>query len=133
MGNESQTFTRQEAMQIAAQEVAKQQMTGLKDNMIVMSQSNSTALAEINVKITQIFTSMVEQNREQKEDRDKLIGGLKLEIEKEFASKIDVINISNRLDQLWIKISAVILTATTIGGIVGWVISTIVGFKNVMQ
>ena len=117
-------YSQDEVNHIVARETAKNQMSDFKSNLSLMNQSNTQALADINAKITQIFSIMSDQNKEQREEREKLIDGLKKEIEKDFASKIDMLNISNRLDQLWIKISAAIITAITIGGFVGWLITT---------
>ena len=72
----------------------------------------------------QIFSVISEQNKEQREERDKLVNSLKSEIEKDFASKMDMLNISNRLDQLWIRISAVVVTAIGFGSVIGWVVTT---------
>lgn len=124
MSEDNKQYTQDEVNHIVARETAKNQLTDFKSHLALMNQSNTQALADINAKITQIFSIMSDQNKEQREEREKLIEGLKKEIEKDFASKIDMINISNRLDQLWIKISVAIMTTLFIGGLIGWLINT---------
>ena len=126
-------YSQDEVNHIVARETAKNQMNDFKSNLALMNQANTQALADINAKITQIFSIMSDQNKEQREEREKLIDGLKKEIEKDFASKIDMINISNRLDQLWIKISVAIMTAVTIGGLLGWLINTAISAAGAMK
>jgi hypothetical protein len=133
MSDESKHYSQDEVNHIVARETAKSQMNDLKSNLGLMNQANTQALADINAKITQIFSIMSEQNKEQRDEREKLIDGLKKEIEKDFASKIDMINISNRLDQLWIKISVAIMTAVTIGGLLGWLINTAINAAGAMK
>lgn len=124
MSEDNKSFTQDEVNHIVARETAKNQLNDFKSNLALMNQSHTQALADINAKITQIFSIMSEQNKEQRLESEKLIEGLKKEIEKDFASKIDMLNISNRLDQLWIKISAAVITTFAIGGLVGWIITT---------
>ncbi len=131
MSDPEKTFTQDELNHIVARETAKLQLSDFKNNLALMNQSNTQALADINAKINQIFNMISEQNKEQREDQEKLIESLKKEIEKDFASKIDMINISNRLDQLWIKISVAIMTSITLGGIIGWVITTAISAAGI--
>ena len=124
MSDESKQYSQDEVNHIVARETAKNQLNDFKSNLSLMNQAHTQALADINAKITQIFSIMSEQSKEQRIESEKLIESLKKEIEKDFASKIDMLNISNRLDQLWIKISVAVMTTFTIGGIVGWLITT---------
>jgi hypothetical protein len=131
--NPEQKFTQDDLNHIVARETAKLQLADFKSNLALMNQANTQALADINAKISQIFNMISEQNKEQREDQEKLIDVLKKEIEKDFASKIDMINISNRLDQLWIKISVAIMTSITLGGIIGWVITTAISAAGISK
>ena len=124
MSDETKQYSQDEVNHIVARETAKNQLNDFKSNLSLMNQAHTQALADINAKITQIFSIMSEQSKEQRIESEKLIESLKKEIEKDFASKIDMLNISNRLDQLWIKISVAVMTTFTIGGIVGWLITT---------
>lgn len=124
MSDEAKQYSQDEVNHIVARETAKNQLNDFKSNLSLMNQAHTQALADINAKITQIFSIMSEQSKEQRIESEKLIESLKKEIEKDFASKIDMLNISNRLDQLWIKISVAVMTTFTIGGIVGWLITT---------
>lgn len=131
MSDSDKQFSQDELNHIVARETAKLQLADFKSNLALMNQSNTQALADINAKINQIFNMISEQNKEQREDQEKLIDTLKKEIEKDFASKIDMINISNRLDQLWIKISVAIMTSITLGGVIGWVITTAISAAGI--
>lgn len=133
MSDPEKHFTQDELNHIVARETAKLQLADFKNNLALMNQANTQALADINAKISQIFNMISEQNKEQREDQEKLIESLKKEIEKDFASKIDMINISNRLDQLWIKISVAIMTSITLGGIIGWVITTAISAAGISK
>lgn len=133
MSDTDKQFTQDELNHIVARETAKLQLADFKSNLALMNQANTQALADINAKISQIFNMISEQNKEQREDQEKLIESLKKEIEKDFASKIDMINISNRLDQLWIKISVAIMTSITLGGIIGWVITTAISAAGIAK
>lgn len=133
MSDPEKTFTQDDLNHIVARETAKLQLADFKNNLALMNQANTQALADINAKISQIFNMISEQNKEQREDQEKLIDALKKEIEKDFASKIDMINISNRLDQLWIKISVAIMTSITLGGIIGWVITTAISAAGISK
>ena len=124
MSDETKQYSQDEVNHIVARETAKNQLNDFKSNLSLMNQAHTQALADINAKITQIFSITSEQSKEQRIESEKLIESLKKEIEKDFASKIDMLNISNRLDQLWIKISVAVMTTFTIGGIVGWLITT---------
>lgn len=133
MSDPEKTFTQDDLNHIVARETAKLQLADFKNNLALMNQANTQALADINAKISQIFNMISEQNKEQREDQEKLIESLKKEIEKDFASKIDMINISNRLDQLWIKISVAIMTSITLGGVIGWVITTAISAAGISK
>lgn len=133
MSDIEKQFSQDELNHIVARETAKLQLADFKSNLALMNQSNTQALADINAKINQIFNMISEQNKEQREDQEKLIDTLKKEIEKDFASKIDMINISNRLDQLWIKISVAIMTSITLGGVIGWVITTAISAAGISK
>lgn len=133
MSDPEKQFSQDELNHIVARETAKLQLADFKNNLALMNQANTQALADINAKINQIFNMISEQNKEQREDQEKLIESLKKEIEKDFASKIDMINISNRLDQLWIKISVAIMTSITLGGIIGWVITTAISAAGISK
>lgn len=133
MSEPEKTFTQDDLNHIVARETAKLQLADFKNNLALMNQANTQALADINAKISQIFNMISEQNKEQREDQEKLIESLKKEIEKDFASKIDMINISNRLDQLWIKISVAIMTSITLGGVIGWVITTAISAAGISK
>lgn len=133
MSDPEKQFTQDELNHIVARETAKLQLADFKSNLALMNQANTQALADINAKINQIFNMISEQNKEQREDQEKLIDALKKEIEKDFASKIDMINISNRLDQLWIKISVAIMTSITLGGVIGWVITTAISAAGISK
>lgn len=133
MSDPEKTFTQDELNHIVARETAKLQLADFKSNLALMNQANTQALADINAKISQIFAMISEQNKEQREDQEKLIESLKKEIEKDFASKIDMISISNRLDQLWIKISVAIMTSITLGGVIGWVITTAISAAGISK
>jgi len=131
MSDESKQYSQTELDHIVARETAKNQMSDFKNSLALTNQANTQALADINAKITQIFSIMSEQNKEHKLEREKLIEDLRKEIDKDFASKIDMLNISNRLDQLWIKISVAIVTTFSIGSLIGWVITTIISAKGI--
>lgn len=131
MTEKNKQYTQDELDHIVARETAKNQLSDFKNNLALTNQANTQALADINAKINQIFSVMSEQNKEQRIEREKLIEDLRKEIEKDFASKIDMINISNRLDQLWIKISVAIMTTFAIGGLIGWVITTAISAKQI--
>lgn len=131
MSDTDKQFSQDDLNHIVARETAKLQLADFKSNLALMNQANTQALADINAKISQIFNMISEQNKEQREDQEKLIDALKKEIEKDFASKIDMINISNRLDQLWIKISVAIMTSITLGGVIGWVITTAISAAGI--
>jgi len=132
MSEDNKQYTQDEVNHIVARETAKNQLNDFKSHLSLMNQSNTQALADINAKITQIFSIMSDQNKEQRDEREKLIEGLKKEIEKDFASKIDMINISNRLDQLWIKISVAIMTTFAIGGLIGWIVTTSINASKIL-
>lgn len=122
----SPMYSQNDLDEILAREESRNEVRQLQSQLIVSTQSNGQALADINLKISQLIETMTQQNKEQHQEREKLIDTLRIEIQKDFASKIDLINLSNRLDQLWIKISAAIITTLGIGGVIGWIITTAV-------
>lgn len=128
MSNPQQMYTESEAMHIAAKEVAKQRMGDIERRITENDTKSSVALVEIKSQITQVIYMIEKQNVEQEKSQKEF----KAEIEKEFASKIDMQRLESKLDQLWMKITFTIAGVTAVGVFVAWALGIVNNYKHLV-
>jgi len=121
-------FTEDEAMHLVAREVAKQRMSDMERKIADNDHKVTVALAKLEQQIGQVITMIDKQSLEQ----NKSVKDLREEIEKEFASKLDLQRVENKIDQLWVKIATSIVVVSIFSGVVGWIISTAINATKVL-
>jgi hypothetical protein len=119
-------FTEDEAMHLVAREVAKQRMSDMERKIDQNDHKTTVALTEIKQQISQVIVMIDKQSLEQ----EKSDQSLKVEIEKEFASKLDLQRLESKLDSLSTRIYVAISVIAAVGAAVTWAIST---FKAVVH
>ena len=117
-------YTETEAQHLIAREVAKQRMSDM-ERMIGEGERRSVqSMAEIKIQIANLALLIKEQSVTMEKNSDLL----KKEIEKDFATKLEVNDLSNRvesdfdklntkIDSLWGKLTLIVSTITA-GGLV---------------
>lgn len=115
-----------DAMHLVAREVAKQRMSDMEKKINENDSKTALALLEIKAQIQQVITMIKEQTEKQEENRKEF----KQEIEEEFASKIDLIRLENKLDKMFLKITVTVGTIVSGGLLVEWALSVANGFKS---
>lgn len=109
-------LTEEEAAHLVAREVAKQRMGDMERKISENENKVTISLAELKQQINQVMLMIEKQNVEQGKSSKEL----KEEIEKEFASKLDLQRVENKLDGLLMKITVVVATVSTIGAAISW-------------
>lgn len=122
-------LTRDEAMHLVAREVAKQRMTDMERKIAENESKTSVALTKIELQVAQVITMIKEQNIKAIEDKKEF----KKEIESEFASKIDLERLENKLDQLVLRITVTVGTIVSVGLLVGWLLSAASSVKGIVS
>lgn len=110
-------YTETDLQHALAKEMAKFQVAVLTRDVDVLKQANAKDLTEIKIQIAQVITMIKDQNLENAKDRKEF----KAEIERDFASKIDFINLRNELKSLWLRITVTVATLIAMGLFAGWI------------
>lgn len=126
MTTQPNMMTETDAMHLVAREVAKQRMGDMERKINENDSKTSLALLEIKAQISQVITMIKEQTAKQEENRKEF----KKEIEDEFASKIDLERLENKLDQMFLKITVTVGTLISVGLLIEWAVSVANGFKS---
>ena len=117
-------YSETEAQHLIAREVAKQRMSDM-ERMIAEGERRSVqSMAELKVQIANVALLIKEQGGEMEKSNDML----KKEIEKDFATKLEVNDLSNRvesdfdklntkIDAHWARLTLIVSTITA-GGLV---------------
>ena len=115
-------YTETEAQHLIAREVAKQRMADL-ERMITEGERRSVqSMAELKVQIANLALLIKEQSISMEKQTDTL----KKEIEKDFATKLEVNSLSNRvesdfdklntkMDSMWTKLTIIVSTISAVG------------------
>lgn len=112
-------ITETEAMHIAAREVAKQRMSDMERKIADNDHKTTVALTEIKQQISQVINMIDKQSAEQdKNDKE-----LRSDIEKEFASKLDLQRIESKLDSLNKSIYIAIAVVIAVGAAITWAVN----------
>ncbi len=116
------TYSETEAQHLIAREVAKQRMSDM-ERMISEGERRSVRdVAELKIAIANVVILIKEQGADMKENN----ANLKAEIEKDFATKLEVNGLSNKVDSdfdklntkidaLWGKLTLIVSTITAAG------------------
>ncbi len=112
-------FTEDEAMHLVAREVAKQRMSDMERKIAENDHKVTVALTELKQQIAQVIIMIDKQSL----DNDKNDKELKGEIEKDFASKSDLIRLENKLDSLSKSIHTTIAVIAIVGAVIAWVLN----------
>ncbi|WP_395011755.1 hypothetical protein [Undibacterium sp.] len=115
-------YTETEAQHLIAREVAKQRMADL-ERMITEGERRSVqSMAELKVQIANLALLIKEQSVAMEKQNDTL----KKEIEKDFATKLEVNDLSNKvesdfdklntkIDSMWGKLTIIVSTISAVG------------------
>ena len=114
------TFTEDEMLHQTAREVMKYRMGDLEKRLASGDTYTAAGLAELKTRISQVITMIERQGTQEKESRREL----KKEIESEFASKIDLERLENKLDKMWLKITISTSAIVGMGVFIGWLLTT---------
>lgn len=117
-------YTETEAQHLIAREVAKQRMADIERNISEMERRFISLLSELKVQLSNQTILIKEQSLSMEKTAD----SLKKEIEKDFATKLEVNDLSNKvesdfdklntkIDSLWGKLTLIVSTITA-GGLV---------------
>lgn len=117
-------YTETEAQHLIAREVAKQRMADMERMINEGERRSVTSMAELKVQIANLALLIKEQSVSMEKSSEML----KKEIEKDFATKLEVNDLSNRvesdfdklntkIDSLWGKLTLIVSTITA-GGLV---------------
>jgi hypothetical protein len=112
------TYTETEALHLVAREVAKQRMGDMEAKIAENDSKTATAMTELKLRIEGLHNLIEKQNLE----RVKTADSLREEIEKDFASKTDLMILQNKVDQLWLRISVSIGTVIAVGMVLQYIV-----------
>ena len=115
-------YTETEAQHLVAREVAKQRMSDMERAIEEGERRSVQSMAEIKIQIANLALLIKEQSVTMEKNSDLL----KKEIEKDFATKLEVNDLSNRvesdfdklntkIDSLWGKLTLIVSTITAGG------------------
>jgi len=123
-------YSETDAQHLIAREVAKQRMADMERMISEGERRSVTSMTELKVNIANLALLIKEQNV----SMDKTSELLKKEIEKDFATKLEVNDLSNRvesdfeklntkIDSLWGKLTLIVTTVTAVGLVVQYLIT----------
>lgn len=115
-------YTETEAQHLIAREVAKQRMADIERMISEGERRSVQSMAELKVQISNLALLIKEQSVAMEKNSDML----KKEIEKDFATKIEVNSLSNRvesdfdklntkIDSMWGKLTLIVSTISAVG------------------
>lgn len=115
-------YTETEAQHLIAREVAKQRMADIERMINEGERRSVQSMAELKVQISNLALLIKEQSVAMEKNSDML----KKEIEKDFATKIEVNSLSNRvesdfnklntkIDSMWGKLTVIVSTISAVG------------------
>lgn len=115
-------YTETEAQHLIAREVAKQRMADIERMINEGERRSVQSMAELKVQISNLALLIKEQSIVMEKQNDTL----KKEIEKDFATKIEVNSLSNRvesdfdklntkIDSMWGKLTLIVSTISAVG------------------
>lgn len=115
-------YTETEAQHLIAREVAKQRMADMERMINEGERRSVQSMAELKVQIANLALLIKEQSVAMEKNSDML----KKEIEKDFATKLEVNDLSNRvesdfdklntkIDSMWGKLTVIVSTISAVG------------------
>lgn len=121
------TYTENEAMHLVAREVAKQRMADMERMISEGERRAVQAMAELKVQIGNLELLIKDQSAAMEKNAETL----KKEIEKDFATKLELNELSNRvesdfdklntkIDSNWQKLTLIVSTITAGGLVIQW-------------
>lgn len=128
MSEDDHKYSEEEMQRTLTKEILKFQLAALTRDVDVLKQTNAKDLTEIKAQISQVINMIKDQTDKQEENRK----DFKKEIEAEFASKIDLERLENKLDQLWVKITFTIAGVTAVGVFVAWALGIVNNYKHLV-
>lgn len=122
------TYTEDEAMHLVAREVAKQRMGDLERTVRDGETKTAVGLAELKTQIGHVILMIDKKSLEE----DGIRKEFKKDIDKEFATKIDLQRLENKLDQMWLKITVSVAAIVGAGVFVSWLLGAANVTKTLM-
>ena len=115
-------YTEEEAQHLIAREVAKQRMTDIERMVNEGERRSIQSMSELKVQIANLALLIKEQSVAMEKNSDLL----KKEIEKDFATKLEVNDLSNRvesdfdklntkIDSMWGRLTIIVSTISAVG------------------
>lgn len=120
-------FTEEEMQHALEKEVAKFQVSTLTRDVDFIKQTSTKDLTEIKAQISQVIGMIKDQSIEQEKNKKEF----KAEIEKEFASKVDLARLENKLDSLWLRITVTVSVLVSCGLFFAWMLGIFNSVKNI--
>lgn len=126
MSEDNHKYSEEEMQRTLTKEILKFQLAALSRDVDVLKQTSAKDLTEIKTQIGQVIEMIKEQSHEQEKNRKEF----KAEIEKEFASKVDLARLENKLDSLWLRITVTVGVLVTCGLFFGWILGVFNSVKS---
>lgn len=116
------TFTETEAMHLVAREVAKQRMSDIERTIKEGEHRSVIAFSKLEAQIQALFNLVEKQSIAMEKAND----GLREEIKKDFATKIEVAadfeKLNTKIDTQWSKLMLIVSTVTAVGVVANFLI-----------
>lgn len=109
-----QRFTEQEIKEAVGHALTNQRVDHLERMIAVANDANLRTLAEIRIHIERLTKMISDQHGH----IDRCRSELRAEIEKDFASKLDLVQLAAKVDRQWIKITATVTAVIAVAMIV---------------
>lgn len=107
-------YTAEEVNHLVAREVAKQRMADMERQIGTLNNTITKAVADFNAKLDALSNTISTQHKTIWEairgERDEL----RKEIEKDFATKLDLALLEAKVDKIWLKVSIPVATITAL-------------------
>jgi small-conductance mechanosensitive channel len=107
-------------------EVTKQRLSDIERNVANSAQVSAGALQEIKTQIEQVISLIDKQTSEQEKYRNEM----RDEIEKNFATKTELLVIQNSIDSFKLRITVTIAAIVGVGLFAAWIITTANGLRS---
>lgn len=127
---DAKMYTESEVNHLVAREVAKQRISDLERQIGAMKNDHSKGFAQMEAKLDALGRTMEMQHQQLRESYHSEQVSLKDQIAKDYATKLDLAALDNKVDKLWLKITLPVGTITLLAN---WLFSFLSKIPTIPQ